>query len=103
MAIPILGRLSWYDYKRLFLATAILILECTLRFVAWIVPVSVLDFLRYRVFRYAGIVADGRVACPLISPSVSRLGLSPVSFRDFMMRRLRRSGILCMTPTRRRN
>lgn len=52
MAVPILGRLTWHDYKRLPLAVAILILECCLRFVAWIIPVSALDFLRYRIFRY---------------------------------------------------
>lgn len=49
MAFPIVGRLSWYDYKRLVLAIAILCLESVLRFVTWLVPLHVLDFLRYHL------------------------------------------------------
>lgn len=47
--IPILSRLSWEDYKRLSLTIIILLLECVLRFLAWLLPVSLLDSLRYHV------------------------------------------------------
>ncbi len=49
--IPILSRLSWADYRRLGLAVVILTVEGILRFVAYLFPVSWLDFVRFRVMR----------------------------------------------------
>lgn len=49
MWVPILSRLRWEDYKRLLLAVLILMAESMLRLVAWLVPVSLLDYLRFRM------------------------------------------------------
>lgn len=51
LSIPILSRLSWEDYKRLSLAITLLFLEGFLRCGAWMA--SVLDFVRFRFFRWA--------------------------------------------------
>ncbi len=50
--IPIVSRLRWVDYQRLAVAVLILVAESILRLVAWIVPVSILDFARFHIIGY---------------------------------------------------
>lgn len=50
MPIPVVGRLTFRDYERIALTIFILGFETILRFVVFVVPVSLLDWLRFRVF-----------------------------------------------------
>ena len=49
MPIPILSRLSYWDYERIFLTVIILLFEGILRFCMFFVPYSFLGFLRSKI------------------------------------------------------
>lgn len=52
MAIPIISRLSCRDYVRILMTLLILAAEGILRGVLFVLPVSLLDWIRCRVSKY---------------------------------------------------
>jgi len=53
MAIPVVGRLTFADYQRIFVTFLILLLEFFLRAIIYLIPVSFLDWARFRVIGYS--------------------------------------------------